>query len=175
MRLFIIFLLTFSYTLNAQEYANYKVDKAYAIEIHNKARKKVKVNKLEWSDELAKQAQYYADYLAETNKGLFHSKNLTFLNQGENLYMEIGFRVNYYDEFMWFDMASDAWLSEKKLFKRKFSKFSPNSKHYKAGHYTQMVWKNTRQFGMGVSKINNKVYVVARYFPAGNWIGKHIY
>ena len=42
MRLFIIFLLTFSYTLNAQEYANYKVDKAYAIEIHNKARKKVK-------------------------------------------------------------------------------------------------------------------------------------
>ena len=63
----------------------------------------------------------------------------------------------------------------KKLFKRKFSKFSPNSKHYKAGHYTQMVWKNTRQFGMGVSKINNKVYVVARYFPAGNWIGKHIY
>ena len=173
-RLFIIFFLTVSFKLNAQDYFNYEQDKLRAIQIHNKARKKVKVNKLQWSDELAKQAQYYADYLAERNKGLVHSKSLSSINQGENLYMAKGYLVDSYEEFMWFAMASDAWLSEKKLFKKKNSKFSTN-KHFKAGHYTQMVWKNTRQFGMGISKINNNMYVVARYFPSGNWIGEDIY
>lgn len=43
------------------------------------------------------------------------------------------------------------------------------------GHFTQVVWKTSQKVGMGVAKRTtngmNKVYVVARYSPAGNYIG----
>ena len=43
------------------------------------------------------------------------------------------------------------------------------------GHFTQVVWKTSQKVGMGVAKKTkngmNKVYVVARYSPAGNNIG----
>ena len=46
----------------------------------------------------------------------------------------------------------------------------------KAGHFTQVVWRNSRQFGIGrASKFHNGLlctYVVARYRPAGNFIGE---
>ena len=94
MRLLTVILLFFFNQINAQDYFNYEQDKLRAIQIHNKARKKVKVNKLQWSDELANQAQYYADYLAKRNKGLVHSKSLSSINQGENLYMAKGYLVD---------------------------------------------------------------------------------
>lgn len=42
----------------------------------------------------------------------------------------------------------------------------------KTGHFTQVVWIGSREFGVakGVAK-NGAQYVVARYFPAGNVIG----
>ena len=37
------------------------------------------------------------------------------------------------------------------------------------GHFTQVVWKDTRELGMARAKSKNgSVYVVARYRPAGN-------
>ena len=45
------------------------------------------------------------------------------------------------------------------------------------GHFTQVVWKGSQRVGMGVAKVTrngmNKVYVVARYSPAGNYLGKN--
>lgn len=38
-----------------------------------------------------------------------------------------------------------------------------------AGHFTQMVWLNTRYFGVGkASSKTGKIFVVAYYFPPGN-------
>ena len=44
------------------------------------------------------------------------------------------------------------------------------------GHYTQMIWDKTTKVGLGayVNK-KGKVYVVARYYPAGNMIGSFPY
>lgn len=37
------------------------------------------------------------------------------------------------------------------------------------GHFTQVVWKDTKELGMARAKSKNgSVYVVARYRPAGN-------
>ena len=40
------------------------------------------------------------------------------------------------------------------------------------GHFTQVVWKDTKEVGFGKSKgQNGKIFVVANYYPAGNVIG----
>ncbi|KFM74773.1 Golgi-associated plant pathogenesis-related protein 1, partial [Stegodyphus mimosarum] len=43
----------------------------------------------------------------------------------------------------------------------------------KAGHFTQVIWRNSKEMGIGkaVSR-RNRVYVVANYYPAGNVLNK---
>lgn len=41
-----------------------------------------------------------------------------------------------------------------------------------AGHFTQVVWKDTREMGVGMARSNTgKLYIVANYDPAGNMVG----
>lgn len=37
-----------------------------------------------------------------------------------------------------------------------------------AGHFTQVVWKESTQLGVGVATQGNKVFVVGQYRPPGN-------
>ena len=39
------------------------------------------------------------------------------------------------------------------------------------GTFTQLVWKNTKEIGVGISRKNGKIYIVALYSPPGNIIG----
>jgi hypothetical protein len=38
-----------------------------------------------------------------------------------------------------------------------------------AGHFTQVVWKGSKQVGCGVAACGDKTYWVCRYTPTGNW------
>jgi hypothetical protein len=40
------------------------------------------------------------------------------------------------------------------------------------GHFTQVVWKNTRQVGCAVSNCSGRRFVTCSYYPAGNVIGQ---
>ena len=138
-----------------------------ALKIHNDARSEVGVTHLVWSEKLKKDAQKYADYLA--SKDLFeHSNDLKKLNQGENLYLSY-----YFDETNYLEDASIDWLSEKKDFK--YAKIGDSRNKFSLiGHYTQMVWSSSTQVGIAYSKSKSgKVYVVARYHPAGNYWGQY--
>ena len=150
-------------------------DKKKALEIHNKARKLVGVAPLVWSEKLEKQALNYARFLARNNK-FKHSKTTS----GENLYKESSWEwssrknITYtYSDYPLYD-ASLALYEEKKDYKySKIRKFRFSTKMI--GHYTQMVWEGTKEVGIASVKNNGVVYVVARYYPAGNWIGKYPY
>jgi hypothetical protein len=37
-----------------------------------------------------------------------------------------------------------------------------------AGHFTQVVWKDTTEVGMGIAISEHECYVVANYLNAGN-------
>lgn len=41
------------------------------------------------------------------------------------------------------------------------------------GHFTQVVWKDSKELGVGVCKnTQGQVFVVANYDPPGNFVGK---
>lgn len=42
----------------------------------------------------------------------------------------------------------------------------------RSGHFTQVIWKGSRELGVGVAKSRNgQIFVVAWYTPPGNYIG----
>ena len=42
------------------------------------------------------------------------------------------------------------------------------------GHFTQLVWKGSREVGIGRAQSRDgKWFVVANFFPAGNYIGRN--
>lgn len=60
------------------------------------------------------------------------------------------------------------WYSENELYKYG-DDFS-----YQTGHFTQMVWKKTRQvgFGLTIDPVRKEAIFMAYYYPAGNFEGK---
>jgi len=152
-------------------------DKIKALKLHNEARKEVGSPPLVWSEKLEKQALLYAKILArkDDKQNMKHSQT----NDGENMtYSYSAESINgvvtpTFSSTPLTD-ASVGWYEEIKDYR--YSKIKKIRIGPPIGHYTQMVWKNTKKVGIAyaVSK-KGSVYVVARYFPAGNLIGKHPY
>lgn len=49
--------------------------------------------------------------------------------------------------------------------------FGVEPKNLNSGHFTQVVWKESKELGVAFAKIGGKVIVVANYSPPGNYIG----
>ncbi|PID84053.1 hypothetical protein CSB09_02775 [Candidatus Gracilibacteria bacterium] len=125
------------------------------LNIHNTLRKKHRVGPLKWSQRLAENAQRYANSCPNQ-----HSKGLGFY--GENIGMAS------FDQSP--DMVVNRWYNENKFYDFTTGVFEP-----KAGHFTQIVWKNTREVGCGMArncKGKFKNIVVCQYLPAGNRIAE---
>ncbi|MDG2311403.1 MAG: CAP family protein [Flavobacteriales bacterium] len=137
-------------------------DIAGALNVHNEARDEVGVNAVAWSISLANDAEEYAKKLAKSGR-FEHSKS----EDGENLYWYSSTHQNPMTE------ASKSWYEEIQFYRyRKCC--GPNFSD--TGHYTQMVWGNTTEIGMGVAvSKSGETYVVARYNPAGNFQGQFPY
>ncbi len=152
-------------------------DQIKALEIHNYARKQVGSTPLVWSEKLEKQALLYAKILArkDNKQNMKHSQT----NDGENMTYSYSAEIRDGVVVPTFSSnplteASIGWYEEIKDYR--YSKIKKIRIGRPVGHYTQMVWKNTKKVGIAyaISK-KGSVYVVARYFPAGNLIGKHPY
>lgn len=168
-------LMAFFLFISTNNQTNADVEKS--LQVHNGARAEVGVSDLMWSKELEKDAKNYAQILAYKDSGLQHSK---FRNdQGENLSSFFKSSTkNGVESFIFSKTpltdASIGWYEEIKDYK--YSKIKDIKTGPVVGHYTQMIWKNTTHVGLAsATSKTGVVYVVARYYPAGNYIGQYPY
>ena len=130
-----------------------------ALDAHNTYRKKHHVGPLKLNKEICKIAEDYAKKLAYEIGYLKHSENC--YNDdilGENLFFCEGMDATGI-------AVTKNWYGENK--KHNYTDDWKNG----TGHFTQMVWKETKEVGFGKCKNKGKTFVVANYFPAGNVLG----
>jgi len=150
--------------------SNFKLELFNKLELkkHNELRKKHHVNDLIINNELMKNAQKYAEKMAKTNK-FQHSndKERELTNHkgewvGENIYFFWSSAKASYNS----GSASESWYDEIKDYD--FNK-GGSSNGGVVGHFTQVVWKNTKEVGFGLAFNKNQCYVVGNYYPGGNF------
>lgn len=132
------------------------------LKAHNYHRSRHQVDDLKWNSEIQVIAQAYSEKIAQGHS-LVHSSNKYKGNSlGENLYMHSG-SINGED-------ASNSWYSEIDYYD--FSTYSSKTGDA-TGHFTQLVWKSSREIGCGAACDGSYCVCTCNYYPAGNFIGKH--
>ncbi|XP_071948442.1 uncharacterized protein [Antedon mediterranea] len=122
---------------------------------HNTVREEFGIPQMNWSDDAATTAKEWAKKLA--NKGyLQHSENRVY---GENIL------ITEDKENVSGSQVVESWLEEVDAYK-----FDMPMWQYNTSHFTQMVWKNSTDFGVAKAKMRNKnkYVIVAHYKPIGN-------
>ena len=129
------------------------------LDAHNAVCARAGVPPLVWSDQLAAVAQGWANHLIATN-AFSHSPNNRF---GENLYMITGWTASPANVVgMWADEARGYDIRS-------------NTCSGVCGHYTQIVWRETRAVGCAVVANPYREVWVCNYDPPGNVIGYRPY
>ena len=128
------------------------------LDIHNEIRATHHSPNLKQNKELDALAKKYAKEIAEDNVyGNFYKD--FFL--GENIYIcsDLSFNEK--------KMCND-WYSEKDNYDEQLNQYQK-----KTCHFTQMIWKETKELGYGMYKKNGVCYVVVFYYPPGNTFGEY--
>jgi uncharacterized protein YkwD len=137
------------------------------IKLHNKVRADVGVGPVTWSKKLATYAQEWAGHLAVKGCNMAHRPSSGKWKQeyGENLFMGTAGYYGVAD-------AVKSWEGEKKYY---HGQTLNTSNWYKSGHYTQIVWENTKQIGCAKIECEGNIIVVCNYNPPGNVLGQKPY
>ncbi|XP_028391914.1 uncharacterized protein LOC114516587 [Dendronephthya gigantea] len=136
-----------------------------ALQAHNKYRQTHNAMALRMSGGLNRQAEHYAKRLAQ--RGLYKVRRDPYIRPwfGENIFVHCGNHISGAD-------VSKAWYSE--VCGYNFDK--PSKSKGFVDYFTQLVWRKTKAFGIGraFGSTNGMqcTYVVGRYFPSGNYLGK---
>ena len=135
---------------------------------HNRERALARVPALEWDAALAADARGWAEALAETDSFEHSRADPTDPETpGENLWA--GTRGAYSPEEM-----VGYWIAEKRDYKPgPIPAVSRSGDFENVGHYTQVIWRNTRKVGCAVAKSRREDILVCRYSQGGNVIGEH--
>ncbi len=136
------------------------------LEEHNRLRRLHGAPPLILNDDLNEMAQKYAQVIAQKNE-LSHSKNRNLKGKegewvGENLYY---FYASPVCEYKCGNM-SKSWYDEIKDYNFDTGKSKNGGV---VGHFTQLVWKATKEVGFGIGFNGNSIYAVANYYPGGNF------
>lgn len=160
------------------------VNASAMVQEHNALRTSVGAPKLRWSDSLARQAAAWANKLKEDGCSMKHSHAAKI---GENLYwasaLKKGSRGKGKSTWQWSvtpqpitekDVVA-AWATEQPWYSRATDTCeAPLGKT--CGHYTQIVWKTTREVGCAKALCGDSSQVwVCNYAPAGNVVGQRPY
>lgn len=136
--------------------------------LHNAERTRLGLPPLVWNPRLARDAGDYAKVLLERGR-LQHSHANDREGQGENLWMGTAGAWNS-------EAMVEMFLDERRYFRAaKFPDVSLTGNWNDVGHYTQIVWRDTKEVGCAIESGKGNDVLVCRYFPAGNVMGKNPY
>ncbi|XP_016348830.1 uncharacterized protein LOC107693824 [Sinocyclocheilus anshuiensis] len=134
-----------------------KADSSFEAEFlqtHNAYRKQHGAPPLTINKNLCRSSQEWAEYLLSIST-LMHSSG----EYGENVY----YAWSSASKRLTGREAVESWYSEIKDYN-----FSRPGFTSKTGHFTQVVWKDTKEVGVGLATDGNTTFVVGQYLPAGN-------
>lgn len=140
-------------------------DRSVFLSLHAQARKAVGVAALQWSSTLEEYATDYSQRQASNGCQLVHSHG----PYGENIYW--GYGAGYEDP----EAAMKLWVDDEKDYYDYDNNVCLGGKD--CLHYTQVVWKNTKQVGCGTATCSNGegVFVTCNYYSPGNIEGQRPY
>ncbi|CAH0600222.1 unnamed protein product [Chrysodeixis includens] len=134
-----------------------------ALEVHNEFRAEHGVPPLVLNKEISKTSQKWAEELAKKD-AMAYSLNKSY---GENVYC--GWSADPNTKIKARDCV-EKWYSEINNFS-----FGREPEVLTCGHFTQVVWKSTKELGVGSAKSKSgKLYVVANYYPPGNFSNQFV-
>jgi uncharacterized protein YkwD len=128
------------------------------LEAHNSRRAKHCAEPLTWSDELAASAQAWSDELTRQSCAFEHSNNP---DVGESL---AGGDPGALDP----EKTVQMWYGEVDQYDFEAGVFTMET-----GHFTQVVWKGTKEVGCGVTTCGDMDIIVCHYAPSGNYEGQY--
>ncbi len=160
-------------------------DEAGALTKHNEFREALGLSHLKWSDQVAIDAQNYADTLASNGKFEHDEKSYANGPYGENLY-SIKKSSGYEPKLL---EAVENWAAEIAFYNYgdnscSVSPSNPQTvgitSYSTCGHYTQIIWKETEHVGCAKAKytagaFKNGYVVVCKYKKPGNVISQKPY
>jgi uncharacterized protein YkwD len=126
---------------------------------HNALRARLGIAPMAWSLRLAARSQDWADTLI-ARRQFRHRPNSPF---GENLFEITGATASP-------AQVVDAWAAESRDYD-----YPSNRCRGDCGHYTQIVWRATKEVGCAVARSGRREVWVCDYDPPGNWVGKRPY
>jgi len=127
------------------------------LRVHNDYRKKHQAPDLVLNPKISAFSQEWANNLAARDT-MQHSQGSGY---GENLYMKWSSGTTTVTG----QEAVDSWYNEIKDYNFAYGGFSG-----KTGHFTQVVWKSSKELGVGkATSRTGRIYVVCNYSPPGNY------
>ena len=133
---------------------------------HNNERGRLGVPALEWDNSLAADARVWADELAATGRFEHSPDDPDRPLQGENLWA--GTPRAFSPEAM-----VGLWRAEKSDYRPGiFPNNSRSGDVEKVGHYTQLIWRESRRVGCASAVGRDEEFLVCRYSEAGNVTGQ---
>jgi len=159
------------------------IDAMCMLQEHNTLRAAVGTPELRWSDALARQASSWADELKKTGCVMKHSR----AHLGENIYWASAWKTttrnkskNTLQTILTLQPITEAhvissWAVEQPWYSQASNTCNaPPGKS--CGHYTQIVWGNTKEVGCAKVICDDKSQIwVCNYSPAGNVVGQRPY
>lgn len=142
-----------------------------ALDAHNQVRTKHNLPPLRWSEKLAKYSQQWANNLGRGSACKMYHRSGT-PEYGENLFRS--------SAIIWSDGKREvspvtiktvvkSWADEEKWYNYQQNRCRSDRQ---CGHYTQVVWRNTKEVGCALQVCPDKSQTwVCSYHPAGNYTG----
>ena len=141
---------------------------ARVLRTHNAERARLRLPPFAWSCRLQNEAKAWA--LALSRRGaLQHASAEHRRGSGENLWMGTSGHWSIEDMVAMF-------LDERRHYRHgRFPDVSHTGNWTDVGHYSQIIWRETREVGCAIAQGEEQEVLVCRYFPAGNIRGRKAY